>query len=83
MNSSPNMGVTDDQRKRLNLFRYGMMVIPVVAWLVAFAPVFLVSNGMGQNWISDALIPSLIVAVVVGVICFLIFQGYKRMVLKI
>lgn len=78
-----NSNLTEAQRKQLNIMRYAMMVIPVVAWVVAFAPVFLVSNAFAQNWIGDALIPSLIIAVVVGVICFGVFWAYKRFVLKI
>ena len=36
-----------------------------------------------QDWVSAALIPSLIVAAVTGVICFAVFWAYKRFVLKI
>ncbi len=73
---------TDPNQRKLNMVRYGMMVIPVVAWVVAFAYPFLVSNAFQQDWISAALIPSLIIAVVVGVICFAVFWAYKRFVLK-
>ena len=75
--------MTDDQRKRLNLFRYGMMVIPVVAWVVAFAYPFLFANAFNQDWITTALIPSLIVAAVTGVICYVVYWAYKRFVLKV
>lgn len=75
--------MTAEQRKRLNLFRYGMMVIPVVAWVVAFAYPFLFANAFNQNWISAALIPSLIIAAVVGVICFAVYWAYKKFVLKV
>ena len=78
-----NSSLTEAQRKQMNLLRYALMVIPVVAWVVYFAPIFLVSNAFAQNWFMDALVPSLIVAVVVGVICFGIFWAYKRYVLKI
>ncbi len=74
---------TDPKVRRLNLVRYGLMVIPIVAWMIAFAPVFLASNGMGQNWISDALIPSLITAAIVAVICAAVYYGYKRFVLNL
>lgn len=72
----------DPKQRKLNLVRYGLMVIPVVAWMIAFAPVFLTSNGMGQNWVSDALIPSLLIAAVVGVICAVVYYGYKRFMLN-
>lgn len=78
-----NSSLTEAQRKQMNIVRYALMVIPVVAWVVAFAPVFLVSNAFGQNWIADALIPSLIDAIIVGIICFGIYWAYKRFVLKI
>jgi hypothetical protein len=73
---------TDPKLRKLNLVRYGLMVIPVVAWMIAFAPIFLASNGLRQNWVSDALIPSLIIAAVVGVICAAVYYGYKRFVLS-
>ncbi len=73
---------TDPKQRKLNLVRYGLMVIPIVAWIIAFAPVFLVSNGLGENWIGDALIPSLIMAAVVGVICAAVYYGYKKFVLN-
>ena len=73
---------TDPKQHSLNLVRYGLMVIPVVAWVVAFAPMFMLSNGLGLNWVSDALIPSLITAAIVGAICAVVYFVYKRMVLK-
>lgn len=72
----------DSKQRRLNIVRYGLMVIPVVAWMIAFAPVFLASNGLGQNWVGDALVPSLIIAAIVGVICAAAYYGYKRFVLS-
>lgn len=75
--------LSDEQRKRLNLMRYGMMVIPVVAWVIAFSYPFLIVNAFNQDWISTVLIPSLVVAAVTGVICVAVFWAYKRFVLKI
>lgn len=75
--------LSDEQRKRLNLMRYGMMVIPVVAWGIAFSYPFLIVNAFNQDWISTVLIPSLVVAAVTGVICVAVFWAYKRFVLKI
>ncbi len=72
----------DPKVRRLNLMRYGLMVIPVVAWAVSFAYLFLVSNAFSQNWIGDAMIPSLTIAVIVGVVCAAVYYGYKRFVLN-
>ncbi|MBI4673754.1 MAG: hypothetical protein HY741_19070 [Chloroflexi bacterium] len=83
MASTPTTTVSDAQRKRLNLLRYGMMVIPVVAWVVAFSYPFLLANAFGQDGIATALISSLVIAVVTGVICFAVYWAYKRFVLKI
>ncbi len=75
--------LSPEQTKRLNLFRYGMMVIPVVAWVIAFAYPFLVLNAFNQDWLMAALIPSLIVAAITGVVCYAAFWAYKRFVLKV
>lgn len=72
----------DPKMRRLNLVRYGLMIIPVVAWVIAFAPVFLTSNGLSQNWVMDALVPSLITAAIVGAICAAVYYAYKRFVLN-
>ncbi len=71
----------DLDKRRLNIVRYGLMVIPPVAWVVAFAPLFMLSNGLGMNWISEALIPSLIETAVVAVVCVAVWYLYKRAVL--
>lgn len=73
-----NPSLTETQRKQLNLTRYGLMVVPIVAWVVAFAMLFSVRNDFG-----DALVPSLITLVIVAVICYAVFWAYKRFVLKI
>lgn len=72
----------DPKTKRLNLVRYGLMVIPIIAWAISFAYPFLVSNGFGMNWIADALIPSLITFVVVAAVCAAVYYGYKKFVLN-
>ncbi len=71
----------DLDKRRLNIVRYGLMVIPPVAWAVAFAPLFMLTNGLGMNWINDALIPSLIEAIVVAVVCVAVYYIYKRAIL--
>lgn len=57
------------------------MAIPPVAWAVAFAPLFLLANGLGMDWIGIALIPSLIEAIVVAIVCVIVWYGYKRVIL--
>ncbi len=71
----------DLDKRRLNIVRYGLMVIPPVAWVVAFAPLYMLSNGLGMDWISDALVPSLIEAAVVAVVCVGVYYLYKRAIL--
>ncbi len=71
----------DLDKRRLNIVRYGLMVIPPVAWAVAFAPLFMLTNGLGMNWINDALIPSLIETIVVAVVCVAVYYIYKRAIL--
>ena len=71
----------DMEQRRMNIVRFGMMAIPPVAWAVAFAPLFLISNGFRMDWISTALIPSFIEAVAVAVVCFIIWYAYRQFVL--
>lgn len=72
----------DTEKRRMNVLRFGLMVIPPVAWAVAFAYPFLIANAFGQDWIGLALIPSLVVAVVVGIVCAAVWFAYKRLVFK-
>ncbi len=75
------MKAQDMEKRRLNIVRYGLMVIPPVAWAVAFAPLFMLSNGLGMNWITEALVPSLIEAIVVAIVCVAVWYLYKRAIL--
>ena len=68
--------------KRVNIVRFGLMTIPAIAWAVAFSYLFLIANGFRLDWISEALIPSLIYAVVVGIVCVVVWYAYKMIVLK-
>ncbi len=61
-----------------NIVRYGLMLIPPIAWVIAFAPLFLVSYGLRQNWAADALVPSLLEAAIVGLICIMVWQLYQK-----
>lgn len=68
----------DSEMKKNKIVRYGLMVIPPIAWVVGFAPLFIISNGAKQDWVGDALIPSLIEAVVVGAVCIIVWSAYRR-----
>ena len=69
-------------KKRANTVRFGLMAIPPIAWAVAFSYLFLVANGFRMDWISEALVPSLVDAVVVAVVCVIVWFFYDRVVLK-
>jgi hypothetical protein len=70
-----------NEQHRAKILRFGLMAIPPIAWGVAFAPLFLLSNGLHLDWITLALIPSLIEAAVVGVVCYIVWFAYKRLIL--
>ena len=65
----------------MNIVRFGLMAIPPIAWAVAFAPLFLIANGFRMDWITNALIPSLIEAIVVAVVCVIVWYAYKQVIL--
>ncbi|MGC8827392.1 MAG: hypothetical protein ACP5TV_10350 [Anaerolineae bacterium] len=69
-------------RRRLNIVRFGLMVIPPIAWAISFSLPFIVARGLGANWISLALIPSLIQTAIVAVICIITWFVYKGVVTR-
>ena len=71
----------DAEKRRMNIVRFGLMAIPPIAWAVAFAPLFLIANGFQMDWITNALIPSLIEAIVVAVVCVIVWYAYKQVIL--
>jgi|GEM_PF-2898162 hypothetical protein len=71
----------DADKKRANIMRFGLMAIPPIAWGVAFSYLFLIANGFRMDWITEALIPSLVDAVVVGIVCVIVWFVYERVVL--
>ena len=71
----------DAEKRRMNIVRFGLMAIPPIAWAVAFAPLFLIANGFRMDWITNALIPSLIEAIVVAVVCVIVWYAYKQVIL--
>ena len=70
--------IDSSEERRSNVLRFGLLAIPPVAWAVAFAPLFLVSNGFRMDWVDMALIPSLVEAFVVGMICYAVWLAYDR-----
>ncbi len=75
----------DAEKRRMNILGYGLKVVPVVAWVLTFVPLYYatLADTRGRvNWFSDALLPSLLVAVGVGVVCYAVWYGYKQFVLK-
>ncbi|MBI3538373.1 MAG: hypothetical protein HY070_12565 [Chloroflexi bacterium] len=73
----------DANKRRENIVRFGLFAIPPVAWAIAFAPLYLLTRSFPNlNWISDALVPSLIEAVIVGAVCAAVWSGYKKYVVK-
>ncbi|MGQ9516105.1 MAG: hypothetical protein ACUVT1_02445 [Anaerolineae bacterium] len=69
-------------RRRLNVVRFGLMAIPPVAWAISFSLPFIVARGLGTNWVSLALIPSLIQTAIVAVICVIVWFVYKGLVTR-
>jgi phosphoglycerol transferase MdoB-like AlkP superfamily enzyme len=77
-----NKSSNDAMTKRINVFRFGLMAIPPLAWALFFAPLYMVSAGLGMDWFSIALIPSLILLVVVSLVCVAAWYGYKQFIVK-
>lgn len=69
-------------RRRLNIVRFGLMAIPPVAWVISFSLPFIVARGLGANWVSLALIPSLIQTAIVAAICIIVWFVYKSLVTR-
>lgn len=69
-------------RRRLNIVRFGLMAIPPIAWAISFSLPFIVARGLGANWISLALIPSLIQTAIVAAICVITWFVYKSVVTR-
>ncbi len=63
--------------RKLNLLRFGLTLIPFVAWAMVFTPLFLISTSARLDWVQIALIPSIGEAVVVAAVCAIIYYLYK------
>jgi hypothetical protein len=83
MSSQPK-SPEDLEKRKLNVVRFGLLVIPLVAWALSFSLPFVVTPAGGPGWlaagVSAALLPSLIVLVVTGIISIVVYQVYKRLV---
>jgi len=69
-------------KRRLNLVKFGLLVIPLIAWAISFSLPFVVARGVGANWVDIALIPSLIQTAVVAVVCLIVWFVYKGVVTR-
>jgi len=79
---SQEHNLNEAARRRLNIVRFGLMAIPPIAWAISFSLPFIVARGLGANWISIALIPSLIQTAIVAVICVIVWFVYKSLVIR-
>lgn len=69
-------------KKRANTMRFALMAIPPLAWAISFSYLFLIANGFRLDWVQQALVPSLIQAAVVGIVCIIVWLAYERFLLK-
>ncbi|MGQ9628048.1 MAG: hypothetical protein ACUVV0_14230 [Anaerolineae bacterium] len=74
------------ERRRLNVVKYGLVVVTVVATILTFAFIMFLSSWMelaGElSLIKLALTYAAITLVVVGVACTIIYFIYKRLVVR-
>ena len=67
----------EKNQRKLNLVRFGLALIPFVAWAMVFTPLYLISSTARLDWVQIALVPSLGEAIVVAVTCAIIYFIYK------
>lgn len=68
-----------DVQGRLNLFRYGIVVVTVTAFVVSLvAPMILTANLPGSIGIGEMLMPSLIITVITAVIGAVAYFAYAQ-----
>lgn len=67
----------EKSRRKLNLVRFGLTLIPFVAWAMVFTPLYLISSTARLDWVQIALIPSIGESIVVAVTCAVIYFIYK------
>ena len=67
----------EKNRRKLNLVRFGLTLVPLVAWAMVFTPLFIISTTARLDWVQIALIPSVGEAIVVGIACAIIYFIYK------
>lgn len=70
------------ERRKLNIVRFGLMVIPPIAFALSFSLPFVLYRAVGEDWVGKALVPSLIQTAVVAVVCVIVWFIYKRAVTR-
>ena len=75
----------DEKQRRANLFRYGLLLIPPLAFTLAFAVPYMVTRGLGMDLgsiITIAFVPAILWAAGTGLLCMGVWWAYKRYILK-
>lgn len=69
-----------DVQGRLNLFRYGIVVVTVTAFIVSFLSLIVVTAELGAASIGvgEAIMPALTVTIITGVIGVASYFGYAQ-----
>jgi hypothetical protein len=69
--------MSEKNQRKLNLVRFGMTLVPFVAWAIVFTPLYLISSTARLDWVQIALVPSIGVAIVVAITCAILYFIYK------
>ena len=69
--------MSEQNQRKLNLVRFGLTLVPCVAWTMVFTPLYLISSTARLDWVQIALVPSIGEAVVVALTCAIIYFVYK------
>jgi hypothetical protein len=72
--------MTEDKQKRLNLLRYGLLVVVVVALTLTPAWFRIASLGLA-GW-GTVIMWTVLVTAVVAAICYGVYTAYKSMLLR-
>lgn len=68
-----------DLQGRLNLFRYGILVVTITAFVVSLvSPIVLTANLTPSLGFGDVLMPSIIITVITGVIGVVAYLAYAQ-----
>ena len=73
--------MNEKNQRKLNLIRFGLTLIPFVAWAMVFTRLYLISSTARLDWVQIALVPSIgeaVVVVVHGAVDVLVETGVRR-----